>query len=163
MMLYVLLQADRLTEFQRAVRHEFESGATVTRVLLVLAAAVALILLAYWLLVMERRKETPDEHQNSEQLFRDLLHKLALPPPQRHLLETVAQELHLKHPAVLLLSEALFDRFVAEWQARRERRTGGNGDPAEAQIAARTRARLFPQVLARVSSSSALAVGRPPG
>ena len=70
-------------------------------------------------------------------LFQEMLLKLQLPVVERHVLATVAKDLHLEHPAAMLISSVLFDRHVGEW------RSDGRGSGVDAKLLAQSRAAAF--------------------
>lgn len=111
----VLLQTYNLNPYQTAVRERFQEGGSITATLLVIAGVAAAVLLAYLLTRQQRRANRVDPMADPRQLFRDLQTRLKLSPKQRCVLDTVAEDLDLEHPAVLLLSPMIFDRCVGQW------------------------------------------------
>ncbi len=144
MMVKVLLQLDALPELRRAIRDEFQTGGSILGVLLALLGLAAVVLLAYLLAELQRKRAVgPAKNDDPERLYRDLLGKLGLATDERQVLDTLAREMRLKHPAVILLSEALFDRHVAGWRARWDRPPVKGGPAPDGDTIARVRTRLF--------------------
>jgi hypothetical protein len=153
----LLLLEPQLTETQRAVRDQFLKGGSLTAVLLVLALLAAVVLVVYYLTMRQRSTVVDARRALPTQLFTDILAKLDLTPQQRHLVGAVATALRLENPAVILLSPAVFDRHVKEWQAndssaggepRRDPASGhleGLGSAVQSDLIVATRAVLFPQ------------------
>ncbi len=156
-MITLLLPEPQLTETQRAVRDQFLKGGSLTAVLFVMVVLAAVVLVVYYLTVRQRSTVVDARRALPTQLFTDLLANLDLAVPQRHLLEAVATSLHLKDPAVILLSPVVFDRHVEEWQASdssagRElhrdaepTQPAGPGTAVQSDLIVETRAVLFPQ------------------
>lgn len=144
----VLLQSDQMPQFYRAVREQFNQGGTIGSMLIVLASFAALVLLVYVLNRLEQRATTNTEPSDAQRLFRDVVGRLGLNEAQRQLLESVAKDLRLRNPAILLLSERLFDQHVQEWVGRQK--SGATGCE---QAVSRMRSRLFPGEAGFVSSA----------
>jgi hypothetical protein len=140
----MLLQTDGLTEVQRAVRDRFQEGGSSVAALLVMLVLAAVVLVAYLVTLRQRQTHALTTRPDPRKLFNGLLSKLNLTPPQRRLLNTVANARGLKHPAVILICPALFDRHVAKSQTRprHDRSKGSNAPPPD--VVAETRAVLFP-------------------
>ncbi len=146
-MVNVLTQVDALPEVHRAMREQFQMGGSILETVLALLGLASLVALAYALTALQRRRaERLVTCDDPQQLFGDVLDKLELSPTERRTLRTVVRDLRLDHPAVILLSETLFDRQVSKWLERRNlsRDSGGSARDAETISAARTR--LFPVV-----------------
>jgi len=139
----MLLQVDQLTAVQRAVRDQFTRGGSVTAVAVVVGGVVGVIALTYFLARRQQRNDRSVRRFDPKQLFDTLLRKLYLSAEQRRWLEGVARRARLEHPAVLVLSERLFDRYTAEWGSQGSRTPGPDGphDTTAAQI----RSLLFPK------------------
>jgi len=151
-MILLLLQNERVQEFSRAVRDEFSKGASPVKTVIAVLAGVALVVLVYMVRRSERRVTVQHETNDPQRLFRDMLPKLGLSAQQRLVLETLARDLTLPHPAAILLSEILFDRAVMEWRARDAKRPADESRTHDALQRARTR--LFPSEVGFVSSGS---------
>ncbi len=149
-----------LTEIQRAVRDQFQKGGSLTALLLVMSGLAAVLLVAYYLTLRQRKAAVDTRHPDPQGLFNDLLNKLDLTPPQRRLLEGVARALRLGQPTVILLSPALFDRYLDQFRARQTGVSGRHqaastpgesarsttpGPGLESDLIAETHAVLFPQ------------------
>lgn len=156
-MITLLLPEPQLTETQRAVRDWFQEGGSVTAVLLVMAVLAAVLLVVYFLTARQRSTVVDARRALPTQLFTDLLAKLDLTARQRHLVVAAATALRLENPAVILLSPAVFDRHVEEWQASSSSPAGelrhdaepiqpaGPGSAVQSDLIVETRAVLFPQ------------------
>lgn len=155
----LLSQVQGLTEIQTAVRDHFQRGGSWITALLVLVGLALLTCLVYAL--TQRREEAHARIRSADpqRLFANLLGKLDLTPDQRHFLGTVAKALHLPQPAVILLSAALFDRYVEAYSSGRHeaihlvQAAPGGGESAHAKasdsrppsdLIAKTRNTLFP-------------------
>ena len=136
----------QLTEIQRSVRDQFQEGGSFLTVMLVLLAIAGVVLAAYCLGLRQRRAGENAQRASPQQLFRDLMDKLDLTLPQRRLLHTIARDLRIKHPAVILLSPDLFDRYVGEWHVRQSRTIVDEGEQMNPRMAAQIRAVLFPNL-----------------
>ncbi len=139
----LLLQANQLTDVQRAIRDRFQEGGSVKTVLLVMLALIAMVYTAYFL-ATRQQKGTGTTEPDPQRLFRDLQGRLELTHHERHLLDRVAKDLRLKHPAVILLCPALFDRYLHEWHARDGEGTPNTGDRPLAGPDSQLRRTLFP-------------------
>jgi hypothetical protein len=141
----VILQTGRLTELQRSVRDYLEEGGSITSVLLVIAAIAGVVALTVWLTRRQDYRAAKRARANDPQrLFRDLLQGLALGPSQRRFLDTLAKELELKQPSVILLSSSHYRRCVDEWRASRRSAGSDIGPHADETLVAETRDVLFP-------------------
>ena len=145
---HVFLQSNGLTEVLQGVRDHFQGGGRVAPVVVVLLGLVLTLLVAYGLSRRQTRPAGGAGRADPQALFQRLLGKLELAAPQRQLLASMAQELRLENPAVILLSPALLDRYLDVWQTRPSsppaRPTGANRE-GFAELIAQTRAALFPQ------------------
>ncbi len=151
----------QLTDIQQAVSDQFQKGGSFATVLLVLSGLAAMLVVAYYLAKRQRKTADNARHTDHGQLFSELVDKLDLSPPQRDLLEVAAKSLRLSKPAVILISSAMFDSHLEDWQSQQTGMSGGNravaspsaGSPQETAIGhgfqsgliAETRAVLFPQ------------------
>lgn len=141
----MMLQADELSETLRAVRDRFEEGGSLAAVLLVLLILAAVVFAAYLLTLRQRRVQAPSTPADPRRLYRDLLDKLSITPPQRRLLDTAVEMESLKQPAVVLLSPALFDRYVAAPHAPARHGADVGSQERRYEVVAETRAVLFPE------------------
>ena len=130
-------QLEALTETQRAVRGHFQEGGSVAAGLLIVLGVLAMVLLVHALTQQLRKKTQVIRFDDPNRLFRGLLQKLILSVSQRRLLDTIAGDLHLEHPAAMLMSPLLFDRYVTRWRSVAGRATR---DP---ELVGQTRAALF--------------------
>ena len=143
-MTVLLAMPAQLTEVQRAVRDRFQEGGSFTAVMLVLLGVTGVVLAVYYLTLRQRRVKDNTRRASPERLFRDLMGKLDLTSPQRQYLDTMARDLRIKHPAVILLSPELFDRYLGEWQAWQHRTADDKDEQMNPRTAARIRTALFP-------------------
>ncbi len=150
----MLLQSTGLTEIQQAVRDHFQRGGSFRAVLLVLIAIIAAIVIGRELTRRLRRQKLTAPTSHPRRLFRDMQRKLELTAQQRSILDTVAKDLKMEHPSVMLLSPSLFDRCFQLWLIHRRRtrpRLDGTEDTekphkgrSELHVAGHLRAVLFP-------------------
>lgn len=161
MMAMLLSSLAQLTGSQKAVRDQFQEGGSFAAVLLVLSGLAAMLYVAYYLAKRQRKTAVDTRHTDHGQLFSELVDKLDLSPPQRDLLEAAAKSLRLSKPAVILISSAMFDSYLAKWQSQQTGMSSGNraaasssgGSPQtttpgyglQSGLIAETRAVLFPQ------------------
>ena len=142
---HTLLQNTQWTPVERAVRERFQQGGSIVGVLLVVLTIATVVAITYWLTVRSERAARPNPAVSDPQgLFNDCLEDAPLARPQRQFLVSVAADLHLPDPSVMLISEDTFDECVARWRsasndAEKPQRTAGD----EATVSA-TRAALFP-------------------
>ena len=148
----LLLELNRLTDFQRAVRDHFQQGGSIMAAFFVVAGIVAVVVLVKLLTQSQKRSGRPTVTDQPQELFADLLAGLELTQQQRRLLTAVAQEFGIKNPAVILMSVALFDQYVGRWRERSRGKTDAVGAAPDAQHIARLRAHLFPTILSRVGT-----------
>jgi len=113
------LQLNDLTEVQRATREHFQKGGSVVSVLLVMLGLALGVILTYWLSRQQQKVARNFRRNDPQKLFQDLMAKVELSEPQRRVLWSVANDLRLDHPAVLLISRTLFDRHVRTWKQQR--------------------------------------------
>ena len=153
----VMAQSPQFEDWQRAVRNQFQYGGSWTSVFVVLLSLVAIIVLVGWLSRIQNRSQqsaaNSPRNSDPQRLYAHLLSNLGLSVPQRQLLESVARELRLPHPTILLISETLYDQCVEQWT----RRAGGAAVEADRAttllILTRTRNRLFPEGTGMVFST----------
>lgn len=133
-----------LDQIVKSIRQEFQTGGSVTAMLLVLLGIVALVMITYWLTRRQEQHAQPSVLDDAHALFESLLGHLPLSDPQRHFLRSVARELKLEQPSVLLVSRQLYHRHVREWQEK----NGQSGHPdrhsGPPAVAAETARVLFP-------------------
>ncbi len=146
-MISVLLQSDQLPEFYRAVRDQFTRGGSPVKAVLAILVIVVLVVVVYIVNRFERRVSAPVETNDPQRLFRDMMHKLGLSAEQREQLDILSREMRLENPAVIVLSEKLFDQSITQWRGRSE-------DPQARELLGRLRARLFPNEVGFVSSAA---------
>ncbi len=152
-----LAQSSEFDTWQRAVQSQFQKGGSWISALLVILAIAAFVILVSWLTRIQRKFQRKVGHgpqrSDSQRIFTHLVCNLGLNVPQRQLLESVARDLRLPHPTVLLISETLFDRMVDEWSRRAVHESRKSSDPNTIQLVARTKSRLFPEGVGMVFSS----------
>ena len=117
-MIAQLVQLGSLNVRLQGLRDRFVLGGRwgeVIAVLLVLAACALLLALIH------RRQRTADrpEPDSPARLFRTLLKGLGLTARQRRVLRSMATDLRLEHPTVMLLSPQLFQQQAAAWAKTR--------------------------------------------
>lgn len=144
-MIHTLLQSSPWSPVERAVRERFQEGGSIVGVLLVALTIAGAVAITYWLTVRSERASRPSLAVSDPQgLFNDCLEGAPLARPQRQFLLSLANDLRLPHPSVMLISEATFDECVARWRSagddgEKSRRAAGDDATATA-----TRAALFP-------------------
>ena len=137
------IQLGELTDTQRAVRDHFTRGGSIVQVLVVILAVAAVFVLAVLLANRQRSSGRADNPNDPQRLFRQLLGRLELPTPHRKLLIALANNLRLENPTVLLLSRAVYDRAVEQWEQGHQA-DGETSKPAIATPYKQIRERLFP-------------------
>lgn len=147
-MILALLQSDALPKFYRALEKQFHREDTGSSMLIVVGVLAALIAIVYWASRIDRRPPAPVETDHPGRVFRDALHRLGFSPAQQRTLEAFARDTKLAHPAVLLLSERLFNEHATKWHSVRNASTV---DP-EAETLRKAKTRLFPTGAGWVSS-----------
>lgn len=129
---------------QRAVWAHFQEGGSAAVVGWVLLTIVLAVAVAWWL---NRRVEPPKRKEDVPdpwKVFNGLQRAMELQRAQRSLLSSVAQDLRLPNPSVLLLSRSLFDRYVDRWQAVASPRSDAHEDRAARRtVVSQVRAALF--------------------
>ncbi|MGB2986278.1 MAG: HEAT repeat domain-containing protein, partial [Phycisphaerae bacterium] len=133
-----------LTEIQRAVRDRFQEGGSLGMVVFIVLVLAGIVFIVFYLTRRQRNRDHSARRADPQRLFNDLLHKLDTMPEQRHLLEAVAKDLHLKRPAVILLCPALFDRYIGEWQTRQRSASTHAAGASRSQLILKARGVLFP-------------------
>ncbi len=104
-----------LGERMEGIRGHFAGGGRWSGVIVVFAAlAACLLVLAVVQHVRDTAKRREPDHPG--RLFRTLLGGLALTARQRHILQRMATDLRLEHPAMVLLSPELFREQAAAWE-----------------------------------------------
>ncbi|MBI4717823.1 MAG: hypothetical protein HY763_08475 [Planctomycetes bacterium] len=140
----VLAQAARLADFQRAVRNQFAEGGTVLDVVAIAGFLAAIVLLVYYFDRRQQRGRQPVQPNRPFDLYRDLVRRIPLTVAQREFLTGLAKDLRLPQPTVILLSPALYDQAVAQWQARPAHAAPSRSGAGPSPVPAATRRVLFP-------------------
>lgn len=148
----LLVQLDRLTELQRAVRDHFQEGGSATSVLLLLAVIIGVVMMVKFLTQHQWQSNRPAETDPGRELFVNLLADLELTQSQQRVLVAFAREQRLKNPSVILLCPTLFDRYVGQWLEKPRRRSDPEDQRTDAEFITRLRKHLFPPVLSRVGT-----------
>jgi len=105
-----------LTPVQQAVADHFREGGSITAVLAVfLILAVVVIAVAVIYHYQQQKNQHSPTVGDPQKLFDGLMNDLALPPSHRELLAQVSNDLHLEHPAVLLMSCRYYDASMTRW------------------------------------------------
>ena len=100
-----------LTPVQRSVRDHFETGGSIGAFVLAIAMLIGVVWLTGRLSEFLRRaRQRSIQPDDPKRLFRDVLAKLKLTHGQQRFLRVLAKRHALANPAVLLLSESVFDR-----------------------------------------------------
>lgn len=103
-----------LSERMEGIRGHFAGGGRWSGVIVVFAAlAGCLLVLAVVQHVRDTVKRREPDHPG--RFFRTLLGGLGLTVRQRRILQRMATDLRLEHPAVVLLSRELFREQAAAW------------------------------------------------
>lgn len=152
MNLAILVQIDRLTVLQRAVRDHFQQGGSVTSVLLLLAVIIGVVMLVKFLTQRQWQSNRPAGTDPGRELFVSLLDDLELTQAQQRVMVAFAKEQRLKNPSVILLCPTLFDRYVGQWLEKPKRRSDPEDQLVDAEFIARLRKHLFPPVQSRVGT-----------
>lgn len=142
----VLLQIERLSETQRAVRGHFEEGGSITTVVLLMLGLVAIVFLTYLISARQQRSGAMVAPADPWSLFHDLVDKTNLTTQQRRFLEDIVSKAGLSQPAVILLSPLLFDQYVRTASAG-DCKSALQGEEEAKGIVAATRETLFPEAL----------------
>ena len=127
-----------LTSSQQAVRDYLQKGGSVLAVLLAITGLLAVVVLIGLVSHVAQVWKQKARRDDPQRLHQDLLQSMNLRPSQRHLLDQVAQDLHIQNPSAMLLSAELFDQRLARWRKMR------HGRGFNAELVARTRDALFP-------------------
>ncbi len=138
------LQEPPLNPAQRAVWAYFQEGGSAVVAAGVLLVIVFAVAVSWWL---NRRIEPPERREEVAdpwKVFNGLQRAMELQTMQRNLLRSVAKELRLPNPSVLLLSPSLFDRYVDRWQALAALHAAAEDERAEREmVVVQVRAALF--------------------
>ena len=143
-MAWLLSQESPLTEVLRGVQRHFARGGAVGPAVFVVLILSAVVLVVYLLTRSSRPRSKTADRSNPQQVFRNLLARLELPPPRRKNLLAIAKDQALTHPSVILLSRALFDHHSAAWLNKREGRASSKGASSDLESIAVIRSILFP-------------------
>jgi len=135
---YVLGQVP-FEQLREALSREFSSNGSALEIGIVVAALFGLIAVAWMLQRWQQKPRSDTGPFDSKQLFQELLGKLDMPEDQVQLLTTMAKEMRLPNPTVLLISRRLFDENLLTWQAQRK-----ESQPVGDVLPGRIRQRLFP-------------------
>lgn len=131
-----------LSETLRAVRGRFQEGGSFPVILLLMATGLSIFWIANLLAQRQRRVRATTLPPDPGRLFSDLMSRLGMTPQQRKALEHVARDLRLANPAVILISETLFDRGLERYRAARLSDQPESSDPTA--LMTEIRATLFP-------------------
>lgn len=133
--------------WQRAVRKQFQEGESIGTVLLgvglLVGVVVAALVLARLQAKWRRRRDPSAQESKPQRLYTHLLCSMGFTSPQRQLLEALAKVAAVENPTALLISEVLFDRSVAAWEAKNPGAADARRVDERRSIAA-IRSRLFP-------------------
>jgi hypothetical protein len=129
----------KFEELRQALSREFADNGSAVEILMVIAALVLLVAIAWSLQRWQQRPQAPSEPFDATALFAELLVKLDMPDDQRDLLTTMAKELRLANPTTMLLSRRMFEENLLTWAAQRKR-----SRPIGDVLPGRIRQRLFP-------------------
>lgn len=140
---FFVAQVDELSEFQRAVRRQFESSGSFQDFLVLWGSILAFVIGCRVLWRFQQRITGGAAPSNPKKLFATTLQRLGLGAAEKRLLHTIARAANLSHPTSLLLSPALFDRAVAAWRERGG--TSFSGRRRQDPILATLRENLFPE------------------
>lgn len=130
----------QVNDVQRAVQEHFQRGGSTWTVLIILAILAGIILTTYLLTRRQERRTGATIANDPMGLYRDLLTDLNLTAPQRKLMERVAKDADLPHPAVILLSPKVFSRHAESPPAGSDRTILR----ADQQLIAQLKETLFP-------------------
>ena len=134
--------------WQRAVRKQFQEGESIETVLLgaglLIGVVVITLTIARWQSRWRRRGDTATRESRPHKLYTHLLCTLGFTAAHRHLLEAVAKAAELENPTSLLISDVLFDRSVAAWEATRGKAPADERRVEERRAITAIRSRLFP-------------------
>jgi hypothetical protein len=159
MILAVTTQEDRFEQWRQAVQDQFQFGGTFTSAVLAILGLVLLVVITAWLSNRQRNRiDRGVESKDPLRLYENLVTRLELLPPQRTLLLHVAKDLNLTQPAVMLLSESIYDRRISEW-LEKHGPSEKQALKAEADILVKARSRLFPNRSTGVIGAHSAVVG----
>lgn len=134
---------EQLTEAQQSVRRWFQEGGTAGPALAVLAAVAGALFLTHYLSRRQRRRDPSTLRSDPARLFADILKKMNLTRQQRKTLASMARDLRIKHPTVVLLSPVLFERSWTGWKGDGAASTAPDGQ-ARSDLYWQIRSVLFP-------------------
>jgi len=159
MILAVISKEERFEQWRQAVQDQFQFGGTFISLVLVIFGLLLVVLITAWLSNRQRiRIDHGVESRDPHRLYENLIARLELLPPQRALLLRMAKDLNLTQPAIVLLSESIYDRRIAEWLEKH-----GPGDrqglKSDTDIFVKARSRLFPNRSTGVIGASTSVVG----
>ncbi len=115
----LLAQADRLDDFQRAVREQFAKSGSLGDFLILWSVLIAFVIFCRVLWRLQQRITGGVERNDPRKLFTHTLKRLGLTPAERRCLHAVARAAALDHPTAMLLGPALFDQASNAWRGRR--------------------------------------------
>ncbi len=136
------IQTGGLNETLRAVRGRFQDGGSFAIILLLVATFISIFWIANLIAKKQRRARATTLPPDPGRLFSDLMSRLGMTPQQRKALEHVARDLRLANPAVILISETLFDRGLERYRAARPSGSPESTEPTA--LMTEIRATLFP-------------------
>lgn len=149
----LMATGDSLSGALRSVNQHFQAGGSFFWSMVVLVGTVGLVYLTYVVSVRLRRDRSVPTKHTPRPLFQVLMQQLELTDPQRRLLDSVAVDLHLPHPLVLLLSVKLFDSRLDEWHDMQRQLGRVCGDRF---VVEKLRKKLFPGIDPPFSEQSAV-------
>lgn len=144
MNLLLQISTGRLSETQRAVSEHFQKGGSITAILIILGCLFAVIVVVVLLTMRQQHSDPTRVVNDPKRLYQDVLDNLGLAPTQQDFLQTLATDLDLTHPTVILLSSRLFDQRCGEWKRRGRPRAIGLDSPAVEKLVSCIRTHLFP-------------------
>jgi hypothetical protein len=99
------------------MRDRFQEGGSYTSFFLAFGVIGGILLAAYVLTEWQRRAASKGaEYDNPRALLRGMSTELGVGSDDRRWIETVAKHGRVEHPAVLMISESLFDSCVELWR-----------------------------------------------
>lgn len=117
----------QLNDTLEAIRDQFRRGGSFTALLIIAAVILVALCTVYVLTRRQYRAAHPLRTIDPEGVFRRALQGLPLTAGQRRMLMTLASDLQIAHPTVVLLSPSELSRCARSW---RERHPGHVGDDA---------------------------------
>lgn len=136
------LLAQQASEHFGAISRRFREHTSLVGALLAVVAVGLVVLLAYWLSKRQAVRADDTARNDPYALFHGLLERLPLATADRVTLRKVAKDQKLEHPAVLLLSRALFRQHTDAWRIARGRT---DANTVEGRAIARAEVALFPE------------------